>query len=67
MIGFKYVSYRVLWVKFKFRRVKVSMVAVYGPVEEEIEERERFWNDLDRVVYRLGNGYRLCMLRDLNG
>ena len=27
------------------------------------EERETFWNDMDRV----GNKYRSCMLGDLNG
>ena len=31
------------------------------------EERERFWNDLDKFVDRVGNGYRLCVLGDLNG
>ena len=31
------------------------------------EERERFWNGLDRTVDRVGNGYRLCVLRDLKG
>ena len=31
------------------------------------EERERFWNDLDRVMDRVDNGFRLCALGDLNG
>ena len=35
--------------------------------EEGIEEKERFWNDLDMIVDRVGNGYRLCVLGDLNG
>ena len=61
------VSSRILWVKFKFSKVQVCVVAVYGPTEVEIEERERFWNDLDRVVDRVGNGYRLCVLEDMNG
>ena len=47
--------------------VKVGMMAVYGPTEGEVEERERFWNYLDRVVKRVGNGYKLCVLGDLNG
>ena len=34
--------------------------------EGDGEEREGFWNDLARVVDRVGNGYRLCMLGDLN-
>ena len=48
------VSSRILWIKFKFSRVKVCVV-------------EWFWNDLDRVVDRVGNGSRLCVLGDLSG
>ena len=33
----------------------------------EVEERKKSWNELDRVVGRISNGYRLCVLRDLNG
>ena len=33
---------------------------------KDAEERERFWNAL-RLVYRIGNGYRLCVLGDLSG
>ena len=38
-----------------------------GPTQRDVEERERFWNDLDRVVDRIGNGHRLGVLGDLNG
>ena len=54
---------RILWIKFKFSRVKVCVGMGYGPNEGIGGERERFWNDMDRV----GNGYRLCVLGDLNG
>ena len=37
-----------------------------GPTQRDVEERERFWNDLDRVVDRIGNGHRLGVLGDLN-
>ena len=40
------------------------MVVVYGPTDGEIEERERFWNELDRIIDKVGNGYRLCVVRD---
>ena len=36
------------------------MVVGYNPSDGDGEERERFWNELDRVVDRVGNGYRLC-------
>ena len=39
----------------------------YGPIEGIREERERFWNDMDRTVDRVGNGNRLCVLGDLHG
>ena len=34
----------------------------YSPNEGIGEERERFWNDSDRAVDRVGNGYRLCVV-----
>ena len=43
------------------------MVLGYGQNEGDHEERERFWNDMDKVLDRVGNGYRLCILGDLNG
>ena len=58
------VSFRILWVKYKFSRVKVCVVMVYVSTKEDGKERERFWKRL--VVDRVGNGYRLCVL-DLNG
>ena len=43
------------------------MVVGCGHNEGNGEERERFWNDMDRTGDRVGNGYRLCVLGDLNG
>ena len=34
--------------------------------EGDGEERDRFWNDMDRSLDSVGNGYRLCILEDLN-
>ena len=42
------------------------MVVGYGPNEDN-EERDRFWNNMDRNLDRVGNGYSLCILGDLNG
>ena len=42
-------------------RVKVCVVVGYSPNEGNDEERERFWNDFDRIGDRVGNGYRLCV------
>ena len=42
------------------------MTVRYGPNEVNREERERFWNDLDRIGDRARNEYRLCVLRGQN-
>ena len=56
MIDFGYVSSRILWIKFKFSRVKVCVVVRYGPSEGIGEERERVWNDMDRTMDRVEMG-----------
>ena len=43
------------------------MVVGYGHNEVAGEERERFWNDIHRNLDGVGNGYRFCILGDLNG
>ena len=43
------------------------MAVGYGSNEGKGKERERVWNDLERIVERVGNEYRLCVLGDLNG
>ena len=43
------------------------VVVGYGPSEGDDEERNRFLNDMDRILDRVGNGFRLCVLGDLNG
>ena len=40
------------------------MVVGHGPNEGNGEERDIFWNDLDKVVDGVGNVYRLCVLLD---
>ena len=62
-----YVSSRILWIKFKFSRVKVSVMVGYGPTEGNGEERDRSWNDMGRTLDSVRSGYRLCILGDLNG
>ena len=61
------ISCRILRIKFKFSRVKVCEVVGYGPSEGDVGERNRFWSDIDRILDRVENGYRLCILEDLNG
>ena len=61
-------GFRILWIKFKFLRVKICVVGGWGysSNEGDGEERKRFWNDLDRIVDKIGNDYKLYILGDLN-
>ena len=65
VIDFRCISSRILWIKLELSRVKVCVVVEHGPNEGNGEEKERFWNYLDRIVDRVGNGYRFCVLGDL--
>ena len=66
VIKFGCVSCRIVWIKFTVSTVKACVVVGYSSNEGNGEERERFWNDLARTVDKVGNGYRLCVLGDLN-
>ena len=48
-------------------RVKVCVVVGYCPNEGDGEERNRVWNNMDRNLDSVGDGYSLCILEDLNG
>ena len=43
------------------------MVVGDSPNQGDGEERDRLWNDMDRTLDSVGNGYRLYILGDLNG
>ena len=43
------------------------MVVGYSSSEGENEERDRFWKGMDRIVDSVKDGYRLCIMGDLNG
>ena len=57
VVDFRCVSSRILWIKFKFSRVKVCVVVEYGPNEGD-GERDRFWNNMDRNLDSIGKRYR---------
>ena len=61
------VSSRILWIRFKFSRIKICVVVMYGRNEGDSEERDKVLSNMDRVLEGIGNGYRLCILGDLNG
>ena len=63
-IDFGCVSSRILRIKLKFSRAIVCVIVGYGPNEGDGEEKDILWNDMDRILARLGNGYRLFILGD---
>ena len=67
VIDFGCVSSKILWIKFKFSRVIVCVVVGYGSNEGDCEERDRFWTDMARLLNRVWIGYKLCVLKDVNG
>ena len=42
------------------------MCGGYGPNERDDEKRYRFWNDMERTLGNIWNGYRLCIPGDLS-
>ena len=48
VVIFGCVSSVIFWIKFKFSRVKFFVVVGYSSNEGDGEERDRFWNDMDR-------------------
>ena len=40
VVDFRYVSSRILWIKFRFSRVKVFVVVGYDPNEGDGEKRD---------------------------
>ena len=44
----------------------IDFECVSSRILGEVEERERFWNNLERIVDRVGIGYRLYVLGDLS-
>ena len=42
------------------------VVVVHEPTEKDNNERESFWNDLERILGRAGSGYRLYEIENLN-
>ena len=65
VIDFGCVSYIILWINFTLTRVKAYAVVEYGPNGGDGEGRGIFWNDMDKILDIVANGYRLCILEDL--
>ncbi|MCJ8749471.1 hypothetical protein PDJAM_G00176620 [Pangasius djambal] len=64
----KRVSDRVMSLKFEIEGVMLNVVSGYAPqVGCELEEKERFWSELDEVIENIPMGERVVIGADFNG
>ncbi|KAK3569279.1 hypothetical protein QTP86_026572, partial [Hemibagrus guttatus] len=64
----KRVSDRVMNLKLQFEGVMLNVVSGYAPqVGCELEEKERFWSELDEVMESIPTGERVVIGADFNG
>ncbi|KAK3569471.1 hypothetical protein QTP86_031431, partial [Hemibagrus guttatus] len=64
----KRVSDRVMSLKLEFEGVMLNVVSGYAPqVGCELEEKERFWSELDEVMESIPTGERVVIGTDFNG
>ncbi|MCJ8749472.1 hypothetical protein PDJAM_G00176630 [Pangasius djambal] len=64
----KRVSDRVMRLKLEIEGVMLNVVSGYAPqVGCELEERERFWSELDEVIESISTGERVVIGADFTG
>ncbi|KAK3570342.1 hypothetical protein QTP86_017287 [Hemibagrus guttatus] len=64
----KRLSDRVMSLKLEIERVMLNVVSGYAPqVGCELEEKERFWSELDEVIVSIPTGERVVIGADFNG
>ncbi|KAK3513892.1 hypothetical protein QTP70_032857 [Hemibagrus guttatus] len=64
----KRVSDRVMSLKLEIEGVMLNVVSGYAPqVGCELEEKERFWSELDEVMESIPTGERMVIGADFNG
>ncbi|KAK3560243.1 hypothetical protein QTP86_004004 [Hemibagrus guttatus] len=64
----KRVSDRVMSLKLEFEGVMLNVVSGYAPqVGCELEEKERFWSELDEVMESIPTGERVVIGANFNG
>ncbi|KAK3526420.1 hypothetical protein QTP70_025452, partial [Hemibagrus guttatus] len=64
----KRVSDRLMSLKLEIEGVMLNVVSGYAPqVDCELEEKERFWSELDEVMESIPTGERVVIGADFNG
>ncbi|KAK3541116.1 hypothetical protein QTP86_015744, partial [Hemibagrus guttatus] len=68
VLELKRVSDRVMSLKLEIEGVMLNVVSGYAPqVGCELEEKERFWSELDEVMESIPTGERVVIGADFNG
>ncbi|KAK3561816.1 hypothetical protein QTP86_014395, partial [Hemibagrus guttatus] len=68
VLAVKRVSDRVMSLKLEIEGVMLNIVSGYAPqVGCELEEKERFWSELDEVMESIPTGERVVIGADFNG
>ncbi|KAI5092872.1 hypothetical protein C0J45_17263 [Silurus meridionalis] len=68
VVEVKRVSDRVMIVKLEFEGMMINVISAYAPqVGCEMEEKERFWSELDEVVDCVPRNEQLVIGADFNG
>ncbi|KAK3544396.1 hypothetical protein QTP86_010404 [Hemibagrus guttatus] len=68
VLELKRVSDRVMSLKLEIEGVMLNVVSGYAPqVGCELEEKERFWSELDEVMESIPTGERVMIGADFNG
>ncbi|KAK3521359.1 hypothetical protein QTP70_003438 [Hemibagrus guttatus] len=68
LLEVKRVSDRVMSLKLEIEGVMLNVVSGYAPqVGCELEEKERFWSELDEVMESIPTGERVVIGADFNG
>ncbi|KAK3519886.1 hypothetical protein QTP70_006644 [Hemibagrus guttatus] len=68
VLGVKRMSDRVMSLKLEIEGVMLNVVSGYAPqVGCELEEKERFWSELDEVMESIPTGERVVIGADFNG
>ena len=57
LVQFGCFSSQMMYINFKISKFKVCVMIA-------LPREVRFWNDLDKALDRVGNGYRLCVMVD---
>src|SRR6218665_2778175 len=67
IVGYDTVSYRILSVRFRGRKVNITIIQVYAPTSTALEEEQNsFFNKLQSTIDRTPKGDVIMVIGDVN-